>query len=102
MAMNQQQQQQQRGMPQSGVTGRSNPGPQTGQNLTLVPTKDNGTLPSVLQSGVSGQNRTIVPTKKIGTPAVVPQSKKIARTKEEDDVEIGVRAGEETIVSDEV
>ena len=68
----------------------------------MVPTKDIGTLPSVPESEASegikpgqqaGQNRTSAPTKKLGTPSVVPQSKKIARTKEEEDVEKGVRSG---------
>ena len=66
---------------------------------------DIGTLPSVPQSGATegtklgpqiGQNRTLVPTRKTGTPSLVPQSKncnKIARTKEEEDVEKGSRAG---------
>ena len=70
-----------------------NPGPQAGQNQTLVPIKDKRTPSSVLQSGVSGQNKTLAPTKKPGTPAVVPQPKKITRTKEEEDVEKGVRSG---------
>ena len=38
----------------------------------------------------------MVPTRKTGTPSLVPQSKncnKIARTKEEEDVDKGVRVG---------
>ena len=93
MVVNQQQQQQQRGLGQPESSSNISPGPQARQNQTLVCIEGKRTPPSGLQSGVSGQNKTLAPTKKPGTPAVVPQPKKITRTKEEEDMEKGVRSG---------